>query len=254
MTTTPDSPLVTNFTASPNHDARIGNDLDILVLHYTGMESGAAALQRLRDVEAKVSSHYLVHEDGSVVQLVEEARRARHAGVSYWRGATDINSRSIGIEIVNGGHDFGSPEFPAVQIDAVIALCRDILTRWPIPARNISAHSDVAPSRKRDPGERFAWRRLSDAGIGLWVAPAPINDYAAMGFAYSGSNVVTVQKLLSDFGYVVGNGGSLDPVTRDSVVAFQRHFRPERVDGLIDGSTLATLRRVVDAAHAEFSA
>ena len=141
----------------------------MLVLHYTGMPSAAAALARLCDPGAKVSAHYLVDEDGTVQALVAEQNRAWHAGVSFWRGATGLNDRSIGIEIVNPGHEFGYRPFPPAQMQAVRELCRGILARWPIPARNVVAHSDIAPNRKQDPGELFDWRGLAAAGIGLWT-------------------------------------------------------------------------------------
>ena len=155
-----------------------GGPPDMVLLHYTGdAESREAACARLCDVDAAVSSHYLVYEDGHIDQLVQEERRAWHAGKSFWAGETDLNSRSIGIEIVNPGHDFGYPEFPEAQIAAVIALCRGIIARRPIPRDRVLAHSDVAPSRKQDPGEKFPWRLLADSGVGLWVEPAPINDW-----------------------------------------------------------------------------
>src|SRR4030081_1654100 len=173
----PDSPLVDRVLPSPNHEARIGVARpDILLLHYTGMKSTQAALERLCDPGPRVSSHYLVFEDGRILQLVPEARRAYHAGAGSWEGASDVNSRSIGIEIGNQGHDFGCPEFPDVQIAAVIALCRDILARSSIAAARVLAHSDTAPDRKRDPGEAFPWRRLAEAGVGLPVGAEPIAD------------------------------------------------------------------------------
>src|SRR4030088_54544 len=175
----PDSPLVDRVLPSPNHEARIGVARpDILLLHYTGMKSTQAALERLCDPGPRVSSHYLVFEDGRILQLVPEARRAYHAGAGSWEGTSDVNSRSIGIEIGNQGHDFGCPEFPDAQIAAVIALCRDILARSSIAAQRVLAHSDTAPDRKRDPGEAFPWRRLAEAGVGLWVAPEPIGEGA----------------------------------------------------------------------------
>jgi N-acetylmuramoyl-L-alanine amidase len=143
---------------SPNHDERkLG--VDLLLLHYTGMKTAADARARLIDPAAKVSSHYLVDEDGGIAQLVPEARRAWHAGLSSWKSVTDINSCSVGIEIVNPGHEFGYRDFPEAQIEAVIALCRDIVARHSIPARRVLAHSDVAPARKEDPGERFPCER-----------------------------------------------------------------------------------------------
>src|SRR5882672_3698776 len=165
MSFPPDSPLVDRVVPSPNHEARAGDSRpDILLLHYTGMSSTEAALERLCDPGARVSSHYLVFEDGRVLQLVPEARRAYHAGVSSWEGARDVNTRSIGIEIGNNGHDFGCPAYPEAQIAAVIALGRDIVQRRAIAPCRVLAHSDVAPARKRDPGEYFPWRRLAEAG------------------------------------------------------------------------------------------
>jgi N-acetylmuramoyl-L-alanine amidase len=243
--TEPNSPLAAHFIESPNHDVRVGDDLDILLLHYTGMRSGAAAQQRLCDPEAKVSSHYIVHEDGLIVQLVDESRRARHAGVSCWQGWTDINSRSIGIEIVNGGHDDGCPPFPDRQIDAVIRLCRDIQSRWPIPQGGVLGHSDVAPDRKRDPGERFPWDRLYREGVGRWVAPEPICPGPELKPGYSGDAVSRLQERLSDYGYGIPATGIFCELTHDVVTAFQRHFRPLRVDGAADVSTLATLHRLL---------
>lgn len=240
----PDSPSVVRTIPSPNHDARVGGAVDILVLHYTGMESGAAAQQRLCDAEAKVSSHYLIYEDGEIVQLAGEARRARHAGVSSWQGWTDINSRSIGIEIVNGGHDFGCPDFPPLQIEAVIRLCRDIQSRWPIPQQRVLAHSDVAPGRKRDPGEKFPWRTLHAHGVGLWVEPEPISAGAALRAGDSGLQVLQLKTALSQYGYGVDLTDMYDDATVDVVTAFQRHFRPQRVDGVADASTLMTLSRL----------
>jgi len=152
---------------SPNHNAR-RLPVSMLVLHYTGMHSGAAAIERLCDPEAQVSAHYVVEEDGHVLQLAPESQRAWHAGRGAWRGCTDVNSASIGVEIVNGGHDFGLPDFPAPQIEAVIALCQGVLARHPIAACDVIGHSDLAPDRKQDPGEKFPWRQLwleSDSGL-----------------------------------------------------------------------------------------
>lgn len=243
--TEPNSPLAAHFIESPNHDPRVGDDVDMLLLHYTGMSSGAAAQERLCDPEAKVSSHYIVHEDGSIVQLVDESRRARHAGVSSWHGLTDVNSVSVGIEIVNGGHDYHCPPFPDPQIDAVIRLCRDIQSRWPIPQSRVLGHSDVAPDRKRDPGERFPWDRLYREGIGLWVAPEPIGAGPELKSGDSGDAVSGLQEQLSDYGYGIPATGIFCELTHDVVMAFQRHFRPLRVDGAADVSTLATLHRLL---------
>jgi N-acetylmuramoyl-L-alanine amidase len=217
---------------SPNADDRPpGCAVDTLILHYTGMPSAAAALDRLRDPGAKVSAHYLVDEDGSVVQLVPEERRAWHAGVSNWQGRARLNDCSIGIELVNPGHEWGYRPFPEAQYDACIALCRAILARWPIPPGRVLAHSDVAPARKQDPGELFQWPRLAAAGIGQWPPPGPGEPRP----------VGQLQNDLARIGYDVAPSGRLDEATRLVVVAFQRRFRPARVDGLPDRETLARL-------------
>ncbi|MBI3701595.1 MAG: N-acetylmuramoyl-L-alanine amidase [Afipia sp.] len=251
---TPDSSCVSDFAASPNHEPRVGGGVDMIVLHYTGMATADAARERLCDVDAKVSSHYLVEEDGTIVQLVPESRRAYHAGVSSWQDTTDINSRSIGIEIVNGGHDFGCPDFPPQQIEAVVRLCRDIQSRWPIPQANVLAHSDVAPSRKQDPGEKFPWHVLHDAGVGLWVAPEPITDGASLRTGDTGDAVGALQTALRAYGYGIDVTKIFDEPTRDVVFAFQRHFRPVRVDGVADPSTVATLTRLLQTGAKERAA
>ncbi|MGC9268607.1 N-acetylmuramoyl-L-alanine amidase [Acidiphilium sp.] len=203
---------------SPNQDDRPEDaPIDHLVLHYTGMRSGDEAITRLCDPVAKVSSHYVVAEDGAIHALVPEARRAWHAGVSAWRGVRALNDRSIGIEIVNPGHEWGYRAFPPAQIAAVVSLARSILTRHPIPARNIVAHSDIAPDRKQDPGELFPWRDLAARGIGLWAdglaaTTDPLADLAAIGYEITA-----------------------DPAP--PITAFQRRFRPARCDGVIDAET-----------------
>ncbi|MDQ2080355.1 N-acetylmuramoyl-L-alanine amidase [Xanthobacteraceae bacterium Astr-EGSB] len=252
MPFTADSPLVTDVVLSPNHEPRRAA-IDMLLLHYTGMESTDEALQRLASPEAKVSSHYLVRQNGAVVQLVPEARRAYHAGVSSWDGETDINSRSIGIEIANPGHDFGCPPYPEEQVAAVVGLCRDILTRHAIRAERVLAHSDVAPARKRDPGEWFFWRELAEAGIGLWVPPHPAMPGRGLAPGDSGEAVLALQQSLARYGYDLVPTGTFDAKTRDVVAAFQRHFRPARVDGLADPSTLATLDDLTAARTARAS-
>jgi N-acetylmuramoyl-L-alanine amidase len=246
----PDSPIVTSVNASPNHgERRRHRHPDMILLHYTGMESAQAALERLcgigGDPQPSVSAHYFVWEDGRIVQCVAEARRAWHAGISCWEGEEDINSRSIGIEIANPGHDFGYPDFPERQIRQVIALCRDIVGRRSIQADRILAHSDVAPSRKRDPGEKFPWARLFEAGVGHWVEPAPIAAAPALEPGDRSAAVSQLQGLLAEYGYGLDPTGFFGDATRDVVAAFQRHFRPARVDGIADGSTLDTLERLV---------
>jgi N-acetylmuramoyl-L-alanine amidase len=242
----PDSPLVQQVCPSPNHEPRRGGARpDILLLHYTGMKTTQAALERLCDPGARVSSHYLVFEDGRILQLVPEARRAYHAGESSWEGTTDVNSRSIGIEIGNQGHDFGCPAFPEPQIAAVIALCRDIVARWSIAPWRVLAHSDVAPLRKRDPGEVFPWPRLAAAGVGFWVEPAPIEVGDALSPGDRGDAVAKLQRMLAAYGYGIAASGHYDAQTHEIVAAFQRHFRPERVDGVADVSTVRTLESLL---------
>lgn len=220
---------------SPNHNERpAGKAVDILLLHYTGMRSGGAALDRLRDPAAKVSSHYLIEEDGRIHRLVEESRRAWHAGVSFWAGERDINGVSIGIELVNPGHDLGCQAFPQPQMAALIELGQAILARHPIAPARVLGHSDVAPSRKIDPGELFDWQALAKAGIGLWPAPAP-----------GPADLASVQRALARFGYEVEPGGVLDAATSQALQAFQRHFRPARIDGMPDAETVALIYGVV---------
>jgi N-acetylmuramoyl-L-alanine amidase len=244
-----DSPLVADVVPSPNHKERVGEGRpDMIVLHYTGMATAADALERLCSLDApQVSSHYLVYEDGRILQLVPEARRAQHAGISSWEGETDINSRSVGIEIVNPGHDLGYPDFPDRQIAAVIALCRDILKRRPMRADRVVAHSDVAPSRKQDPGEKFPWARLHDAGVGHWVNPVPPGEAPGPSLGDSGAAVAELQAALAKYGYGIPSIGQFDRAMHEVVVAFQRHFRPASVDGVADGSTVETLRRLLAA-------
>jgi N-acetylmuramoyl-L-alanine amidase len=243
----PESSVVADVVPSPTHDERKdGREPDIILLHYTGMQSAQEALERLCSPESKVSSHYFVFEDGRITQLVQESRRAWHAGVSSWAGETDINSASIGIEIANPGHDYGYPDFPARQIAAVTTLCRGIIARRGISPKRVLAHSDVAPSRKRDPGEKFPWRLLAESGVGEWVTPSPVDDKGpnlAMGDESDG--VRGLQLALADFGYGVPVTGAFDEATRDVVTAFQRHFRPEKIDGVADGSTLRTLHKLL---------
>ena len=243
-----DSSVVERVEASPNFDERTGLARpDMIVLHYTGMQFSQDAIMRLCDPKARVSSHYVVVENGAIVQLVPEVKRAWHAGLSAWGGDADINSRSIGIEICNPGHEFGYPEFPARQIAAVITLCRSILTRNIVRPENIVAHSDVAPARKQDPGEKFPWKRLAQSGIGLWVEPAPVTNGPVLKPEDTGDKVTDLQKALTDYGYGIDTNGTYDATTRDVVMAFQRHFRPAQVDGITDVSTRETLRKLLVA-------
>ncbi len=224
---------------SPNFNPRPAPP-DMIVLHYTGMKTGAEALARLRDPQAQVSAHYLVEEDGRVFSLVAEERRAWHAGKSFWKGETNLNDRSIGIEIVNPGHEFGYRPFPERQIVAVIDLLTDIRSRWEIPDERILGHSDVAPARKEDPGELFPWDRLADAGHGYYpeVSAAP---GARLATGDEGPGVFLLQAGLTRLGYDLPPSGQYDEDTATVVRAFQRHWRPDVVDGAADGETRARL-------------
>src|SRR5216683_3065519 len=245
----PDSFIVADVAPSPNFDDRKdGRPPDMILLHYTGMQTGAAALQRLTIAASKVSSHYVVFENGRIVQCVPEERRAWHAGESSWAGETDINSRSIGIEIVNPGHEFGYSNFPLRQIAASISLCKSIITRrGPISADRILGHSDVAPARKQDPGEKFPWGLLSESGVGHWVRAAPL-DLEGTGLKPGdrGESATRLQRTLRSYGYGIAETGTYDDATREVVTAFQRHFRQARVDGIADPSTLLTLRALIE--------
>ena len=214
---------------SPNHDSREGQMIDMLVLHYTGMQNLEAAVARLTDPDAKVSAHYLVTELGDVIKLVDEGERAWHAGVSSWRGETNINARSIGVEIENPGHDVGYRPFPDIQMDVLAQLCDEILCRHSIPARNVVGHSDVAPARKTDPGELFDWPRLAADGIGIWpdslAVPVPSKKFDA-------------KAELARFGYDVSD-------IRAALTAFQRHFCPSHITGVADTRTCQQVARVL---------
>jgi N-acetylmuramoyl-L-alanine amidase len=225
----------------------------MLVLHYTGMKDGPSALERMRDPASKVSAHYMVEEDGTVFSLVDEGKRAWQAGRSWWQGQEDLNSRSIGIEIVNGGHEYGLPPFPDLQIDVVTELCKGILSRWPIPQSRIVAHSDIAPDRKEDPGERFPWKRLADSGIGLWPAEKPPVEPWMMHGAASGDRGITVDGLreaLATIGYRVERTGEFDDALAAVVRAFQRRWRPARVSGQGDVETVALAHAVAALSRA----
>jgi len=228
---------------SPNHNERPpGTPIDMLVLHYTGMQTAQAALDRLRDPVPAVSSHYVVDEDGTVFRLVDETRRAWHAGASFWRGHTGLNDRSVGIEIVNPGHEWGYRPFPVLQLAAVCDLCLSILSRHPIPARNVIAHSDIAPDRKQDPGELFDWPGLARNGVGLWPEGVPdAGTEDAVGDAVA---LREVRAALVRIGYDVAAEGAFDPALSAVLNAFQRHWRPEAVTGAADAGTRLRLLAV----------
>lgn len=238
----PDSRFVSHIAPSMNFGERLGcARSDMLILHYTGMASCAAAIRWLASPQSGVSCHYVVDEDGAVTQMVAEACRAWHAGVSHWKGADDINSRSIGIEVHNPGHDGGYPDFPDAQMAAVESLSRDIVSRNAIAPARVLAHSDIAPRRKIDPGEKFDWARLARAGIGHWVEPAPIRDEEIFALGDAGEGVFDLQRNLAAYGYGVEASGTFDDHTQCVAAAFQRHFRPALVDGRADRSTRDTL-------------
>lgn len=222
--------------------------MDLLLLHYTGMDSAEAATAWLCNGDAGVSCHYLVDEAGNIVQMVDEARRAWHAGASHWAGEDDINSCSIGIEIHNQGHFKGYPDFSEPQMAALEELCLDILSRHEIPPARVLAHSDVAPGRKIDPGEKFDWARLHESGIGHWVEPAPVETDTGLTFGDDGAAVRELQSALVRYGYGLGVTGRYDAFTRTVVAAFQLHFRPARINGVADRSTRDTLDALINGA------
>lgn len=232
---------------SPNNDARPeATAIDMLILHYTGMKTAEDALARMCDPESKVSAHYVVDEDGSVIRMVPEEMRAWHAGLSYWRGRERLNDNSIGIEIVNPGHEFGYRAFPEAQIASVITLCKAILARHPrITARNVVGHSDVAPSRKEDPGELFPWDRLAANGIGLWAqTPEGVTCTPVAKLGDSGLHVEDFQQRLADFGYSIKIDGNFGAKSEFVVRAFQRHFDPHNLSGIWTECSDALLRRL----------
>jgi N-acetylmuramoyl-L-alanine amidase len=228
---------------SPNQDERPPDTpIDMLILHYTGMRTAGEAIARLRDPAARVSSHYVVDEDGAVLALVPEARQAFHAGVSYWRGHRQLNARSIGVEIANPGHEFGYRDFPVLQLAAVCDLCLAVLARHPIPARNVLAHSDVAPERKQDPGEKFDWRALAENDVGLW--PHDVPDLGTADVVRDAASLRDVRGALAGIGYLVAPEGGPDPALAAALRAFQRHWRAEAITGEADAGTLARLAAV----------
>ncbi|MCQ0989992.1 peptidoglycan recognition protein family protein [Jiella marina] len=243
-----DSPLVDEICASPNfNDRRMAGGPSMLILHYTGMGTGEGAVRWLADPASEVSCHYVVHEDGRVVQMVPEQHRAWHAGQGSWQGVCDINSLSVGIEIVNAGHAGGYPDFPEGQITKVMRLSAEIVARHRIAPERVLGHSDVAPARKQDPGEKFPWERLAAAGIGHFVSSAPMEAGPCLSPGDGGDAVLRWQRDLASYGYELSPTGDFDEATRFATIAFQRHFRPACVDGVADLSTVRTLKRLRQA-------
>ena len=245
------------FTPSPNFNER-KTDVSMIVLHYTGMESGESALERMCNEDAKVSAHFMVWEDGKVSQLVGEDKRAWHAGVGGWQGDTDINSCSIGIEIVNGGHNFplagGSlPPYPDIQIQSLIALCDYLRATHVVPQTRIVGHSDIAPARKDDPGEHFPWQTLAENGLGIWpdldtdIEKETLLIGTGLLPGDSGAPVSRLQADLKAIGYGIKETGAYDDATATIVKAFQRRWVQDRVSGHADLTTLRMVSAVAKA-------
>lgn len=275
-------PLDIIHSPSPNFDER-KRPIRFIVLHYTGMESADAALRVLSDPlpqreayldsipqsplmvdgrpadrvtvpspMSKVSSHYLAYEDGRMFQLVDESKRAWHAGRGSWDGETEMNSCSIGIEIANGGHDFGLPDFPEVQIQAVMTLVRAIMDRHGLDKHHVIGHSDLAPTRKPDPGEKFPWKRFAEAGLSIWPKPGPEDGDQRVLFDTIGTmdaGISAIQTGLGTIGYGLTVNGTYDPLLKDIIRAFQRRFRQNKADGIIDVETVALIGRVAAIAR-----
>ena len=233
---------------SPNFNDR-KLPVSILVLHYTGMETGKAARDRLCDPAAEVSAHWLVHEDGRIENLVDENARAWHAGRGSWNGITDLNSASIGVEIVNGGHNVPLPNgdlppYPDVQILSVIKLAKEIIGRHDIAANNIVGHSDVAPERKEDPGEHFPWQGLAAAGVGIWPGDLPDDQRVLFEAGDRDRGISIIQRGLADLGYGASVTGCLDEPTQAIIRAVQRRYRPSKIDGIVDMQVMEILKRL----------
>jgi N-acetylmuramoyl-L-alanine amidase len=228
---------------SPNFNSRDGAAVSLLVLHYTGMRTADDALARLCEAETKVSAHYLVEENGIVHPLVDEKDCAWHAGVSFWRGQRNVNPISIGIEVVNPGHEFGYRAVPEIQMKAVAALSMEIIQRHKIAPRDVVGHSDIAPQRKEDPGELFNWQWLARQGVGLWPGKRGrgVEKGRALKAGDEGEDVLKMQSFLAEYGYEVAHDGRFDEPTQKVVVAFQRHFRPSDIRGVWDEACEAAL-------------
>ncbi|MCE3232232.1 MAG: N-acetylmuramoyl-L-alanine amidase [Rickettsiaceae bacterium] len=236
------------MSITPNFDDRPKDTkIDMLVMHYTGMKTGQEAFERLCDPAAKVSAHYIVYEDGSIVNLVKDEKRAWHAGISCWRGISALNDTSIGIEIVNPGHEWGYRQFPAEQMEAVLTLSKDLIERHEIEARNVVGHSDIAPGRKEDPGELFDWEWLAKNGVGLWPRVGRVwrgGDILVQP-GKEDVDVARIQKMLADYGYHIRVDGFYGPKTEYIVKGFKRHFVPEQVNVSWDKLADARMRTLL---------
>jgi N-acetylmuramoyl-L-alanine amidase len=252
----PDSPLTRLVVPSPNHGPRKdGKRANCVILHYTGMPTAERAIGWLANPESQVSAHYVVREDGEVIQMVAESERAWHAGRGSWQGETDMNSVSIGIEIAHPGHPNADPtkpcaDFPDGQIASVIALTKNIVQRHRLDPLRVLAHSDIAPRRKIDPGERFPWARLAEAGLGLYVKAHPVSGGRFLAEGDEGQPVAALKAMLGMLGFGVSLDERFDEELTFTVKAFQRHFRPEKIDGVADASTISTLRDLLRIAPA----
>ena len=231
---------------SPNWNERPeGVSIDTVILHYTGMKTGAEALQRLCDSEAAVSAHYLIEEDGSLFQLVDEDKRAWHAGVSYWQGRDNLNDSSIGIEMVNPGHEFGYRKFPERQVESLLELLASLKRRHDIPVARFLGHSDIAPLRKSDPGERFPWQPLAAEGFGVYCEK-DTSDQKVM--ILSGEGDLAASQLVGQLvavGYHGCDDGWFGSGTEQVVRAFQAHWRPQAVSGKFDKGTSIALEEII---------
>lgn len=243
-----DTLLEAEWRASPNFQPRWETATpSMIVLHYTGMPTASEAIDYYCDEGKAHSCHYVIDEAGAISQLVREEDRAWHAGRSYWAGNVDVNSAAIGITLANPGHKQDYKDFTSRQMQQVAALCKDISTRHVIKPQMIVANSDVAPRRKQDPGEKFDWQQLYEKGVGHWVTPEPVGDDNGLKKNDKSDEVLYLQTLLRNYGYLQGLSGKYAKETVYVVQAFQRHFRPERVDGIADRSTIMTLERLVAA-------
>ena len=231
--------------SSPNFDER-KSKIDIIVIHYTGMQSFEEALEHLCKPSSKVSSHYLINSSGDVYLLVDEEKRAWHAGVSYWSGNIDVNSSSIGIELVNPGHEFGYEIFSESQMTSLEVLIKSLINNYNIPLYNIVGHSDIAPLRKKDPGELFNWKRLAKKNLSIWPNKLSTSFSKNIKIGNKSNSILQVQEFLSEIGYKITKDGFFSEETKLVLMAFQRRFRCHKVDGLFDDETGSMIKSIYD--------